>query len=136
MKASVFSPVVSAAAPGKPALLTRLARTLVLGRLQELKHGQLVLIDGNKRLVFGAHSPDSPIRATLFVHDPNFYTELAFGGSVGAGEAYMAGLWSCDDLTTLIQLMILNSDVLDRLETGWARVSAPVRKHTPQHESR
>ena len=114
--------------PGKTAYLTRRARKLVLERLQRLQHGQLILIDEHERLRFGDPSPDAPLSAAVSVHDLNFYTEFAFGGSVGAGEAYMAGLWSCDDLTALIQLMILNLDILDRLETGLARLSVPVRK--------
>ena len=59
------------------------------------------------------------------VHDPRFYTEIAFGGSVGAGEAYMRGYWSCDDLTALVRIMLRNRELLDGMETGLARASAP-----------
>lgn len=34
----------------------------------------------------------------LQVHDPEFYRRVFGYGSVGLGEAYMDGLWDCDDL--------------------------------------
>ena len=50
------------------------------------------------------------------VHDPRFYAEIAFGGSIGAGEAYMQGYWSADDLTALVRILLSNRDVLDGME--------------------
>ena len=57
-----------------------------------------------------------------------FYTEMAFGGSIGAGEAYMQGYWSADDLTAVMRIILQNRDVLDGMETGWARLTEPVRR--------
>ena len=65
---------------------------------------------------------------TIYVGDPRFYTDIAFGGSVGAGEAYMSGFWSCDDLTALTRIITRNRDVLDGIETGLARLTIPLRK--------
>src|SRR5678815_1788957 len=62
------------------------------------------------------------------VHDPRFYGDLAFGGSIGAGEAYVQGYWSTSHLVELVRLLVLNMDVLDRLEDGYARLTAPLRK--------
>jgi cyclopropane-fatty-acyl-phospholipid synthase len=61
------------------------------------------------------------------VRDPAFWPAVAFGGSVGAGEAYMDGLWDCEDLTSLVRLLLRNRAVLDRMEQGLARLSAPLR---------
>jgi cyclopropane-fatty-acyl-phospholipid synthase len=61
------------------------------------------------------------------VHDPAFWPALAFGGSVGAGEAYMDGLWDCEDLTGLVRLLLRSGPVLDGMEQGLARLSAPLR---------
>ncbi|HOB97870.1 MAG TPA: protein kinase, partial [Verrucomicrobiota bacterium] len=47
---------------------------------------------------------------------------LAANGSVGAGEAYMDGLWTCDDLVALVRLLVRNRDRLDAMETGLARL--------------
>jgi hypothetical protein len=58
------------------------------------------------------------------VQDPRFYAETAFGGSVGAGEAYMQGFWSADDLTAAMRILLQNREVLDGMESGWARLAA------------
>jgi cyclopropane-fatty-acyl-phospholipid synthase len=104
--------------------LARLGRKLVLQQLQQLHTGTLVLTEGPTQQAFGRGLP----QVELSVHHPSFYADLAFGGSIGAGEAYMAGAWSCSDLTGLIRLMVLNQDVLDRMEGGLAALAAPLRK--------
>ena len=58
----------------------------------------------------------------MHVHDPAFYTAVAFGGSVGAGESYAEGDWTTDDLTALVRVLIRNRDVLDGMERGLARL--------------
>jgi len=47
---------------------------------------------------------------------------------VGAGEAYIGGLWRADDLTALIRLMIVNRDVMQSMEGGAAIATAPLRR--------
>lgn len=104
--------------------LARLGRSLVLARLRQLHTGTLTLIEGPTRHTFGHGLP----QVELTVRHPAFYADLAFGGSVGAGESYMAGAWSCSDLTGLVRLMVRNQDVLDGMEGSWARLTSPVRR--------
>ena len=47
---------------------------------------------------------------------------LATGGSVGAGEAYMAGLWDSPDLVAVIRVLAANRKAMDRMEQGGARL--------------
>jgi hypothetical protein len=100
--------------------LARLGRKLLLRQLQQLHTGTLTLTEGATQHSFGHGLP----QVQLSVHHPAFYADLAFGGSIGAGEAYMAGAWSCSDLTGLMRLMVLNQDVLDRMEGGPRRAAA------------
>jgi len=104
--------------------LATLGRKLVLRQLQQLHTGTLTLTEGTTQHNFGHGLP----QVYLSVHHPSFYADLAFGGSIGAGEAYMAGAWTCNDLTGLIRLMALNQDVLDSMEGGLAAFAAPLRK--------
>lgn len=108
--------------------LNKTLRQLVLQRLRELRHGVLTIIDGEEMLTFGSASNQCPLTATLYVHDARFYSNLVFGGSIGAGEAYMQKLWSCDDLTTVVRIMVINREVLDGMEHGLARITTPLRK--------
>ncbi|MEI8010477.1 MAG: cyclopropane-fatty-acyl-phospholipid synthase family protein, partial [Candidatus Nitrotoga sp.] len=100
--------------------------------------GALRIEDGAERLQFGALTARCQLSATVRVHDPRFYTELAFGGSIGAGEAYMSGYWSTDDLTAVMRVLISNMSVVDGMEGGLARFGAPLRKalHWAAHNSR
>lgn len=115
------------ATPARQGWLQQLARQLVLRQLKGLHHGSLTLIESGTSVSFGqtAASGDG-LHATIHVHDPRFYGEIAFGGSIGAGEAYMLGYWSADDLTAVIRLMARNQDTMDSLEKGWAWLSRPL----------
>jgi cyclopropane-fatty-acyl-phospholipid synthase len=105
--------------------LGALARRLVLARLETLGDGCLRIRERHGQLEFGTQN--SGRVATVTVNDPAFYSELAFGGSVGAAESYMLGHWQADDLTAVMRLMLRNRQALDSLETGLARASAPLR---------
>lgn len=108
----------------RPGTLGLLARQLVLARLTSLGEGRLRIRDGRESHVFGN---GQGIEATITVHDPAFYADIAFGGSVGAGESWMLGHWRADDLTALMRLMLRNHAALDGMEQGLARLSTPFR---------
>jgi cyclopropane-fatty-acyl-phospholipid synthase len=110
----------------RAAPLTALARRLFFARLAALRHGRLRIREGSETHVFGG--PSGGLDATLVVRDPACSSEIAFGGSIGAGESYMLGHWRSDDLGTLMRLMLQNREALDALETGIARITAPLRR--------
>jgi len=64
----------------------------------------------------------------VHVRDPAFYTMAATKGVLGAAEAYIEGLWDCDDLTGLIRIMSRNMRTTDSLDKGLARLSNLVLK--------
>ncbi|MGV3582497.1 MAG: class I SAM-dependent methyltransferase [Methylophilus sp.] len=101
------------------------AKKQILKHLKRLHKGQLTLIDEGKHYHFG-NTKD--IQATITVHDSRFYGEIAFGGSIGAGEAYMLGYWTADNLTNVIRLMAINQQVMDNLEGGYQWLSKPIMK--------
>lgn len=127
MKATSLASSRHLAGTAKPGRLNGLARKAVLQRLEQLTEGELVLVEGSQRLYFGSATGNGP-RAHITVQDPQFYSEIAFGGSIGAGEAYMSGYWQCDDLVALIRLLLRNRHVIDQMEGGLARMTAPLQK--------
>ncbi len=98
----------------------RFLRQQLLGQLSQLRHGRLLLTDDGEPLEFGDAAADLQIHMEIL--DPAFYRAVATNGSVGAGEAYMDGLWRCDNLVGLIQLLVRNRDMLDDMESGVARI--------------
>jgi cyclopropane-fatty-acyl-phospholipid synthase len=111
----------------KPRILDNVARRSFLKQLERLEAGELHLVDGTQEYRFGAGTASGPA-ARITVSDPRFYSEIAFGGSIGGGEAYMHGYWSCDDLVSLVQLILRNRHVLEQMEGGAARFTAPLQK--------
>ena len=88
-----------------------------------LEHGNIIFIDGDFTLQCGNSAEPA---ATVKVHDDRFYTTLAAGGAVGASEAYMQGMWTCDQLTLLVRVLLRNTSVLRGL--GNAAYKKPLYK--------
>lgn len=123
MQEEILSPTFPLSKPEPATLIQAFARRLVLRKLAGIRQGRLQIRDPEGFWQFGGHG--QPLRLT--VHDPAFWPAVALGGSVGAGESYMDGHWDCDDLTGLTRLLLRNRAVLDGMEVGLARLSAPLR---------
>ncbi len=96
--------------------------------MQRLREGELILIDGAQRQVFGRRVESFPLSVTVQVNKPQFYKEVVFGGDVGGGQAYINNDWSCDDLTSLVRILLRNRQVLDHMSKGWSRLANPARQ--------
>ncbi len=105
--------------------LDRLARRIMLRRLELLTRGRLVIEESGVQLCFGDGQGET---VRVEVLDPGLYRELVFGGSIGAGEAYMRGDWRCDDLTALVQLLLRNRELLDGLDAGPLYLQGPLNR--------
>jgi cyclopropane-fatty-acyl-phospholipid synthase len=125
---------MNAVADTRPAAVTgpldRFLRARLIERLAGLRHARLHLCDSSGTVELGgAADPALPL-LRLEVLDPAFYRLVAVGGSVGAGEAYMNGLWRCSApgldrgqaLVALVRVLVRNRDLLDGLESGLARL--------------
>jgi cyclopropane-fatty-acyl-phospholipid synthase len=99
--------------------IDRWCRSLLIAKLEKLEVGEIQLIDSNGSHSFGCPDKTNPLTVTLNVTDQRFYSDIAFGGTVAAGEAYMQGYWSCSNLTDLIRIMIGNRHILDQMEAHW-----------------
>ncbi|MEA2152540.1 MAG: cyclopropane-fatty-acyl-phospholipid synthase [Solirubrobacteraceae bacterium] len=112
---------------GRCSPIDRLARRLALRLLSRVRGGELVVVEGPRRLVFGQRLARSPLTAVLRVRSPRFYRQL-LRGSVGLGESYVDGLWDCDDLVALTRIAARNVATLDRLRRALSPVLIPVQR--------
>jgi len=108
-------------------LLECIARRLVLRLLAHTRGGELVILEGPRRLCFGACSPEHPLRAVIEVHSLRFYRSLLHG-SVGLCESYMDGLWDCPDLVALTRFAALNVRPLDDARRLLAPLTIPFQR--------
>ena len=118
--------------------LNGVGRRLVLAMLEKLEVGQLTVIDGRMVKTFGRKTPEFDLSATIRVHGDDFYRFCAFGGSIGAGEAFMLGYWTSEDLTAVMRIIVRNQQVFGEMDQGWTMLSRPVnqifhlmRRNTP-----
>jgi len=113
----------------QPTRMQRFARRQLLERMARLEHGMLEVHDSEGTMRFGAEASAGGLRARIEVLHPQFWADAVFGGSASAGEAYIHGLWKCDDLTALVRIMVANRHVLEELDGGGAtRVAELARR--------
>ena len=107
-----------------PSFAERLARSAVLSSLRGISDGCLEISDGEvvTRLGQGATT------VKLIIHDPATWSEVAAGGTVGAGAAYIAGMWSCDDPVAVARIFVRNRAAMLAMEGGVAKLLAPLRR--------
>ena len=108
--------------------LQRLARRLLLDRLAGLSRGRLEVVEGGESLSFGGTGERTDLAARVEVLDPQFWADAVFGGSTGAGEAYIHGLWRCDDLTSLVRIFVANRAVLEGVDGGATGLAEAARR--------
>lgn len=108
--------------------LAVLFKQKILNQLAKIEYGHLIVNDGHHQYHFVGESNQFQVKATINILDTQFYSMLALGGSIGAGESFMLGQWYSDNLTNVIRIMVRNMGLLNEMEQGWARLGAPVRK--------
>lgn len=92
--------------------VSRLWRTSAERALGCVRNGTVTISVPSGTSTYGVGEPVARVR----VRDPACFRRMALGGTVGAGESYMAGLWDCDELVDLVRIMLRNRDALSTLE--------------------
>lgn len=107
--------------------LKKISRTLLFNVFEKVHYGTLIVNDPEGRYTFrGNLDPDS-IQAELTIKDPACYSDMLFGGSIGAGESYMSGDWVSPNTTDVIRFMSQNLNAVERLDSGLALLSKPAQ---------
>ena len=102
--------------------IDQFAKKIFLSKFSEIRHGRITLIEGHTEHNFGKDNPDFPLHVSITVHEPSFYSDVIFGGTVGSGEAYMARSWDCHQLTDLVRIILRNEDVLNSIDGGFGKL--------------
>lgn len=101
------------------------ARRIVHSRLARIVDGRLTLREPDGTVHgFGAPSKDG-LEARIDVLDARFYARLVSSGSLGGGEAFMAGEWRSEDPVAVIRVLARNRDAVSGLDGGVARFALP-----------
>lgn len=106
--------------------LQTLAKRKVLDVLEQLENGCVTVHENGIEQVFG--NPKDDLKANIYIEDSRFYWAILSGGSIGAAEAYIEKLWSCDNLTNVIRIFARAMSIVDKLEAGFSWLRYPIEK--------
>ena len=98
----------------------------ILNKFANLEYGFIKIIDCEKTINVGDDS--TQLKCTITIQNNDFYVFLGSGGLLGASEAYAAGLWECDNLVVLTQIMARNQKLMTSLDSGFAKLLIPINK--------
>jgi cyclopropane-fatty-acyl-phospholipid synthase len=104
-------------------MTTRLARRIAFAFLRRIGAGQLTIVEGGERHVFGLGPPT----ATVQVRSPAVWPKL-LRGSRGLAQSYIDGLWESPDVTAVIRLGARNVAGIDRLRSRLAPFRSPFQR--------
>ena len=136
MTSSTTSAPVRSAPQDMPAAARR-----VLSLLQRLQHGTLHVQwpDGSVAQYGAAPATGPALNATLHLHSYAPLTQALKSGDIGFAESYIAGEWTTNNLSELLQLLVANRRDMDELIFGsWlGRLFYRIRHllHRPLHRS-
>jgi cyclopropane-fatty-acyl-phospholipid synthase len=116
----------------------RAARRAVLPLLEQIAHGELIVVQDGRRFVFGAGAP----RAVVEVRRPRAWVRM-LRGSRGLAEGYVAGDWETPDLPAVIRVAARNARGLDELRrrfgvlrVPWQQARGVLARNTPRRSRR
>ncbi len=99
-----------------------LSRKLILSQFKRAQKGALVLYEGDDRFVFG--SKDKGVcEAEIHVRNKSVYQQVLFGGTIGAGEAFMQDAWDSPNLTQVIEFFLLNEKELSNMDSRFSALN-------------
>lgn len=102
--------------------MDKMAKKVIVSLLNKMASASLTFEEQGTSFQLG--NLDADLHGKIIIHHPSCYKKMLFGGSIGAGEAYMAGLWSSPDLTKVVQVLAREQGILDDLEKRFARFVA------------
>ncbi|MFZ9008052.1 MAG: class I SAM-dependent methyltransferase [bacterium] len=103
-------------------------RNLFIRRTDSLTHGKITVHDEMGTYILGQKTDLCPLEVTVHIHDLQTYASIIHSGSIGVAEAYMRGEWTCSNLTYLVRIFVVNREVLDNMEQGFARFGVAIHE--------
>ena len=95
---------------------TELAQRMAFRLFSNLKHGELILRDGEQVFRFGGNDLSVAPSVAVTIHHPRAYSRIIMGGTIGAGEAYIDGDWSTEQLTDVTRVFSANMPLLEAMK--------------------
>ncbi|MBT8123455.1 MAG: class I SAM-dependent methyltransferase, partial [Gammaproteobacteria bacterium] len=92
-------------------------------KLDQIKCGFLQVHINEMIYDFGMKDMQNELHAVIRVHDARTFKAILFGGEPAAGNTYVKGWWSSDNLISVMRLFALNREVLFSFKSGFASLA-------------
>ncbi len=92
---------------------TELSCQLVRSLARRLRHGTLSISEGDRQRTYGADGGPG-LSADIDVLDEAIWRRVLTSGGIGLGRSYFMGEWESSDLVSLLRLLTLNLDRINR----------------------
>lgn len=97
--------------------------SVLFKKLDQIKYGFLQVHTSDMIYDFGNRDMQSELHAVIHIHDTRMYKAILFGGEPAAGNTYVKGWWSSENLICVMRLFTLNRDVLFSFKSGFASLA-------------
>ncbi|HOV61854.1 MAG TPA: cyclopropane-fatty-acyl-phospholipid synthase family protein [Candidatus Hydrogenedentes bacterium] len=112
-------------AAGGENFLVRQARRALCRMGQHVRWGSIIVRENGLETCCGEPREGEP-RVSVDVHHPRFWKRILFSGQIGAGEAYMDGDWTTDNLYDLVRIVVRNEQIMNGMDRGWRWLTWPI----------
>ena len=100
-----------------------ICKSIFFNQLKKIKYGSITIIDDKKKYVFGQ---GRKLSSTIFVRNNSFYFDVLIGGSIGAADSFIENSWETNNLTNVIRIMAINSELTESIESSFNLVVSPI----------
>ena len=104
-------------------LSNSICKSIFFNQLKKIKYGSITIIDDKKKYVFGQ---GRKLSSTIFVRNNSFYFDVLIGGSIGAADSFIENAWETNNLTNVIRIMAINSELTESIESSFNLVVSPI----------
>lgn len=93
-----------------------LSKKIICNLFKKIKHGTIHLNDSQGHHIFNDNPEVNPHKISINVRNPQAYKKIILDGTVGAGKSYIDGDWDTDNLQQLMELIIKNDSLFNKID--------------------
>jgi cyclopropane-fatty-acyl-phospholipid synthase len=104
-----------------------LSQVFIYKLLSRIEYGQITLIENNEINIFSGHKNVGAYKVTVTLHNKNLFRNLFFTGTNGAADSYIQGDWEADNLSTLIEIILMNRSIFNGIDNIFSSLMSGCR---------
>lgn len=97
------------------------AQKIVFKLLAKIQYGKIIINDPTGSYVFCGDEETDHYTVNVNVNNIHAYKMLLLNGTLAAGETYIKQYWDIDNLKKLIEIILINTKMFDKIENPIAR---------------